>query len=192
MKLDDNDCTGTRSRLTSKQTTAERHHTSGILIADISSPHRPLYRYSTMKKFLRCTRVLAVCSVSGEASLSRLVFSCNTHGSSCTGQKGPWNPAARCHRHSHRSHPIIFKLGERASRPYTRLLVYANTWAYTRRSESPASPPMRIFFHFLSFFHRDRLDKGCTFICHRPIRDRRKCGTLVVTLSVLIFMLSSV
>lgn len=38
-----------------------------------------------------------------------------------TGQKGPWNPGARCHRHSHRSHPIIFKLSKRALRPYIRL-----------------------------------------------------------------------
>lgn len=62
------------------------------------------------------------------------------------------------------------------------------------RSEPPASPPMWIFFDFLSFFFPSQhgVDKGCTFICHRAIHDRRKCGTLVVTLSALIFMLSSV
>lgn len=138
----------------------------GLLIADILSPHRPLSSIEERKKKRKISSALSptVCSPSGEArSLSRLVtFSWQGEKregffSSWTGrQKGPWNPGARCHRHSHRSHPIIFKLSKRALRPYIRLDVCMRAREQVNDgSEPPASPlhaNLSLRFFFLSFF----------------------------------------
>lgn len=99
--------------------------TSGILIADISSCRS----IDDEKKLLECTGCLH--SVRREIFVASRFSRVRRPVLLAPEQKGPWNPVAWCHRHSHRSHPIIFKLGERASRPYARLLVHASTYANT-------------------------------------------------------------
>lgn len=89
--------------------------TSGILIADISSCRS----IDDEKKLLECTGCLH--SVRREIFVASRFSRVRRTVLLAPEQKGPWNPVAWCHRHSHRSHPIIFKLGERASRPYARI-----------------------------------------------------------------------
>ena len=108
----------------------------GLLIADIlSRMKRERERERKIEKFfsLECTIALrlTVCSLvlleRRQRSLSRLVIFSSAERREARGfvlvardKKDLGILGARCHRHSHRSHPIIFKLSKRALRPYIR------------------------------------------------------------------------
>ena len=111
--------------------------TSGIINCRhlVEDEEREREREREIEKFfsLECTIALrlTVCSLvlleRRQRSLSRLVIFSSAERREARGfvlvardKKDLGILGARCHRHSHRSHPIIFKLSKRALRPYIR------------------------------------------------------------------------